>query len=124
MGGRFKNDVLPIGNFQDSPWLVVEVDESDGTIEKFTPDITVVLNYDWDHVDQYEESGSLQESLQDLLGRTKIGAVLPENSDLLKWVKEKLDLKISTFANQKEAADFMISNQSASVCCASMMGLT
>ena len=37
--------------------------------------------------------------------------------------KEKLDLKISTFANQKEAADFMISNQSASVCCASMMGV-
>ena len=123
VGGRFKDDVLPIGNFQDSPWLVVEVDESDGTIEKFTPDITVVLNCDWDHVDQYEESGSLQESLQDLLGRTKIGAVLPENSDLLKWVKEKLDLKISTFANQKEAADFMISNQSASVCCASMMGV-
>ena len=47
VGGRFKNDVLPIGNFQDSPWLVVEVDESDGTIEKFTPDITVVLNCDW-----------------------------------------------------------------------------
>ena len=24
-----------------------------------SPDITVVLNYDWDHVDQYEEEESL-----------------------------------------------------------------
>ena len=47
--------MMPIGKFQNSPWLVIEVDESDGTIEGFCPDITLVLNYDWDHVDQYEE---------------------------------------------------------------------
>ena len=70
-GGRFKNDILPIGKFQDSPWLVVEVDESDGTIDGFSPDITVVLNYDWDHVDQYKEADSLYRSLQNFLSGRK-----------------------------------------------------
>lgn len=122
-GGRFKNDILPIGNFQDSPWLVVEVDESDGTIDGFSPDITVVLNYDWDHVDQYKEADSLYRSLQKLLERTKIGTVLPLSSELLDWAKQNLDLKIATFTNHENAADFMSSNQAASIACADLLGV-
>ncbi|MBR4196849.1 MAG: UDP-N-acetylmuramate--L-alanine ligase [Synergistaceae bacterium] len=35
------------------PQFVAELDESDGTFELFTPDIAVITNADWDHVDHY-----------------------------------------------------------------------
>ena len=121
VGGRFKNDMMPIGKFQNSPWLVIEVDESDGTIESFRPDITLILNYDWDHVDQYEEVDSLKKSLQGLLSQTKYGAVLPKGSDLIGWAEQNLSLKISSFNAPGNAEDFMLSNQDAAISCAKMM---
>ena len=33
--------------------MVAELDESDGTFENFFPDIAIVTNIDWDHVDKY-----------------------------------------------------------------------
>lgn len=33
--------------------FIAELDESDGTFELFTPDIAVITNADWDHVDHY-----------------------------------------------------------------------
>ena len=123
VGGRFKNDEMPIGRYEESPWLVVEVDESDGTIDGFCPDITVVLNYDWDHVDQYKEKASLGQTLQCLLSRTKSSVVLPEDCDLQTWAKENLTLNMSTFALGKSAADFSLSNWSAAKACGLRMGV-
>ena len=44
----------------------MEVDESDGTIDQFSPTITVALNCDWDHVDRYESRDSFLETLKSL----------------------------------------------------------
>ena len=33
--------------------FIAELDESDGTFELFTPDIAIITNADWDHVDHY-----------------------------------------------------------------------
>lgn len=35
------------------PYMVAELDESDGSFEKFHPNIAVVTNADWDHVNHY-----------------------------------------------------------------------
>lgn len=35
------------------PQFVAELDESDGTFELFTPNIAIITNADWDHVDHY-----------------------------------------------------------------------
>lgn len=35
------------------PHFIAELDESDGSFELFTPDIAVITNADWDHVDHY-----------------------------------------------------------------------
>lgn len=35
------------------PHFVAELDESDGTFELFTPQIAIITNADWDHVDHY-----------------------------------------------------------------------
>lgn len=34
--------------------FIAELDESDGTFELFTPDIAIITNADWDHVDHYK----------------------------------------------------------------------
>lgn len=39
--------------------MVAELDESDGSFELFHPNITVVTNVDWDHVDHYPDLGSV-----------------------------------------------------------------
>ena len=46
-----------------------------------------------------------------------------ERSDLLKWATENLDLKISTFLKNEHASEFMLSNRSASISCANLMGV-
>jgi UDP-N-acetylenolpyruvoylglucosamine reductase len=122
VGGRFKNDALPMGKFQEHSWLVLEVDESDGTIEGFNPDITVVLNCDWDHVDQYEHKGSVSEVFKSLLSRTKSGVILPSSSELLSWVNKTKRLNVSTFHYSDDSADFMSSNRDACIVCAKMIG--
>ena len=35
------------------PHFIAELDESDGTFELFTPQIAIITNADWDHVDHY-----------------------------------------------------------------------
>ncbi|MBQ3585702.1 MAG: UDP-N-acetylmuramate--L-alanine ligase [Synergistaceae bacterium] len=35
------------------PNFIAELDESDGTFELFTPNIAIITNADWDHVDHY-----------------------------------------------------------------------
>ena len=59
VGGCFRDESLPPGKFMRKSWVILEVDESDGTIEAFSPTTTLALNCDWDHVDRYESSDSL-----------------------------------------------------------------
>jgi hypothetical protein len=47
-GGLF-NDSTPPAATGSNEWVVAEVDESDGTIDGFAPEITVLVNLDWDH---------------------------------------------------------------------------
>ena len=49
--------------------------------------------------------------------------MLPLSSELLDWAKQNLDLKIATFTNHENAADFMSSNQAASIACADLLGV-
>lgn len=46
----------------DGPYMVAELDESDGSFEKFHPNIAVVTNADWDHVNHYPTFESVLEA--------------------------------------------------------------
>ncbi|MFM9168250.1 MAG: Mur ligase domain-containing protein, partial [Verrucomicrobiota bacterium] len=49
LGGLFREPSMPPARASaSSPWVVAEVDESDGTIGAFSPDVTVAVNLDWD----------------------------------------------------------------------------
>jgi UDP-N-acetylenolpyruvoylglucosamine reductase len=56
-------------------WVVAEVDESDGTIGAFSPEITVTVNLDWDHPDYYHAPADLEAAFARLFARTR-GTVL------------------------------------------------
>ena len=56
-------------------WVVAEIDESDGTIDGFAPEITVAVNLDWDHPDHYRRPEDLEATYAALFARTR-GAVL------------------------------------------------
>jgi UDP-N-acetylenolpyruvoylglucosamine reductase len=77
MGGFFTDNQHPAAAFDSrSPWMVMEVDESDRTIESFTPELSVITNLDLDHVDHYRDEAELTEVFAQLIDRSRQGAVL------------------------------------------------
>jgi UDP-N-acetylenolpyruvoylglucosamine reductase len=78
LGGFFRDGELPPSAYSgESPWLIAEVDESDGTIEGFSPEVTVLLNIDWDHADRYAEAAHSEAAFHGLLERTSSQVYLP-----------------------------------------------
>ncbi len=84
LGGLFQGDSLPPAAFTaESDWLVAEVDESDGTIEHFSPEVTVVVNFDWDHPDHYRTAADLEEAFGRLFSRTRGAVLIPVGDPVL-----------------------------------------
>jgi UDP-N-acetylmuramate--alanine ligase len=74
LGGLFADDTPP-ARTGSSDWVVAEIDESDGTIEVFSPELTVAVNLDWDHPDYYRREADLEATFAALFQRTR-GPVL------------------------------------------------
>jgi UDP-N-acetylmuramate--alanine ligase len=74
LGGLFTDDTPP-ARTGSSEWVVAEIDESDGTIDAFSPELTVVVNLDWDHPDFYRREADLEATFAALFKRTR-GPVL------------------------------------------------
>lgn len=70
LGGLFQDDALPPARAGDGEWVVAEVDESDGTIGGFAPDITLAVNLDWDHADHYGRLADLEAAFGALFAAT------------------------------------------------------
>ncbi|MFP4357929.1 MAG: UDP-N-acetylmuramate dehydrogenase [Puniceicoccaceae bacterium] len=69
---------LPPARNRGAEWLVAEIDESDGTIDGFSPEVTLFLNFDWDHADRYRDAGAIRATWAGLAGRTRSAVVHPE----------------------------------------------
>jgi len=69
LGGLF-TDATPPSRPGSNGWVVAEIDESDGTIDAFAPEITVAVNLDWDHPDRYQEPADLEATFAALFART------------------------------------------------------
>jgi UDP-N-acetylmuramate--alanine ligase len=70
LGGLFNDDEIPPARAGSNGWLVAEIDESDGTIQKFSPTLTVAVNLDWDHPDFYRQQADLEATFVALFERT------------------------------------------------------
>ena len=123
VGGLFTDNQLPPGRYEESDWVVMEVDESDGSIDSFCPEITIALNCEWDHVDLYDSREAIGKTFQALFGRTVKTIITPENSELAEWARVEKNKELSFFHCNKELSRYEENNISA-VCCAGLsMGI-
>ena len=68
-------------------WVVAEIDESDGTIERFSPEITVAVNLDWDHPDHYRRREDLERTFAELFRRTRGTVLVNEACTMTQQIK-------------------------------------
>jgi UDP-N-acetylenolpyruvoylglucosamine reductase len=79
LGGLFADDAMPPARTASSDWVVAEIDESDGTIDAFSPEIALATNLDWDHPDHYRRLDDFATTFAALFARTK-SAVLTSDA--------------------------------------------
>ncbi len=75
LGGVPNDATLPLATDGTNGWVLAEIDESDGTIAAFSPELTLVVNLDWDHPDHYRRQEELESAFAALMQRTH-GTVL------------------------------------------------
>jgi len=67
--------IIPIYNsnchLEDTKFLVAEVDESDGTINKYKSDIGIINNIDFDHCDHFSDLNEVISSFKDFAANSK-----------------------------------------------------
>lgn len=123
VGGSFVDNHLPPGRFVRDSWVILEVDESDGTIDFFTPKVTLALNCDWDHVDRYDSKDSMSETFRSLFSRTSSTIITPNSSDLLKWATEEKEISLSTFDINRDPSKYHENNISAVIAAGRVLGV-
>ncbi len=113
IGGLYNDESLPPARFDpEARWVVSEIDESDGTIERFSPAVTVALNFDWDHPDRYRDEAALTAMFEALFKRTTRAVIIPKNCPKLGEIAKAARCEVLTFEN---AEDFNASNLQAAL---------
>jgi UDP-N-acetylmuramate--L-alanine ligase/UDP-N-acetylenolpyruvoylglucosamine reductase len=97
LGGLFADDSLAPAAAGTNEWVVAEIDESDGTIERFSPEITVAVNLDWDHPDFYRTAGELESAFHGLFNRTRRAVLVNATCDLSRRASAQLATPAITF---------------------------
>lgn len=111
LGGFFQsNKISPSMYNVDSEWLVAEIDESDGTMENFSPECTIALNYDDDHIVNYGGHDRLVNAFRDLFARTKSNVIVPSEDRVFTTLGKKFIEKFVSIENLP-VQDFTLRNQ-------------
>lgn len=94
---------------QDGKFFVAELDESDGTIVKYAPNICVVNNLEADHLDFYKDGlKSILETFENFISKIPEDSIVLVNNDN-KATKELHSHKTVTFG-LGEGADYVAKN--------------
>ncbi|HSV43873.1 MAG TPA: UDP-N-acetylmuramate--L-alanine ligase [Candidatus Bathyarchaeia archaeon] len=76
LGGVFQSS----GTYQEisgaGHYFVAELDESDGSFLYFSPEISVVTNIDFEHVDYYQNWGNIIKAYRQFIGQTSVDGVV------------------------------------------------
>lgn len=80
LGAEFQNDCYASASYNKSAeWTLLELDESDGTIDLFAPEVSVILNTDWDHPLHYKTPEDYRQAFESLAKRTRSFVLTNEN---------------------------------------------
>ncbi len=123
IGGVYADSQFPPGHFEKNNWLVLEIDESDGTIEFFKPTITLALNCEWDHVDFYDSRESIEETFKQLFARTTSNIITPIGSELSRWAELEKGKKKSNFEINCDLAHYYDNNLAAVLAAGDALGV-
>ena len=111
LGGLYRDGQLPpAGTGSETRWVVAEVDESDGTISHFSPEITVAVNLDWDHPDYYRTEADLEAVFAALFERTNGAIFIPASSSRLQRLAAAARVPVFTIATDS-GEDFNAMNE-------------
>jgi len=83
MVGAMPMSISPARHCEKENFFFSEIDESDGTIENFSPEICCALNYDLDHTYTYNNNNDLKQMFVRLFSRTKKLVLIPSNDKVL-----------------------------------------
>ncbi|MCY4413522.1 MAG: Mur ligase family protein [Alphaproteobacteria bacterium] len=64
-----------------TPYLICECDESDGSIERYSPNIAVITNIDDDHMEHFTSMDNLEKVFANYVSRIKEKGILVINGD-------------------------------------------
>lgn len=122
LGGRFVGKKLP-ARYSAAEWTVAEIDESEPSIELFSPDITLALNLSLDHDAHYGSLGALRETFHRLFARTKKCVLAAENEKSLApfRVRENVRLYPEFPCEDRSVAPFNRSNRAAAAAAAELL---
>jgi UDP-N-acetylenolpyruvoylglucosamine reductase len=105
LGALFADPETPPARHAETPWVAAEIDESDGTIDGFAPEITVAVNFDWDHADRYRSEAELEAVFLNLFRRTSGLVLIPVGCARLRRLAEAAGRPFRTFG---PAGDFNV----------------
>lgn len=81
----------------DSEWLVVEADESDGSMALLEPEILVLLNIDDDHMDHYGSREKMIDAYRYLAQHTRARVLLNFSDPLSPHIADASNAEVSYF---------------------------
>lgn len=110
--GGFIPEINTNAKYASDNYFIAELDESDGTILKYTPDINVINNLEEDHLDFYTNGfEDLLKTFNTYLNNIKPAAKIIVNTDnegIIKLIEANPDKKFITFGLNN--ADYIATN--------------
>ena len=99
------------GHYDGDKYFIAELDESDGTIEKYTTDIAVINNIEEDHLDHYKNGfKDISKTFNKYLSNKREQKVIinRDNKGNIEFMKEYPEYRYITFG--KEESDYTAKN--------------
>jgi len=83
VGGRF-DMIQSTAHLGDGEWLIAEADESDGSFQKLSPELSVITNIDSDHLDYFKSFENLQKAFLNFANKIPFyGTIIACGDDLV-----------------------------------------
>lgn len=106
-------DIKDNSKYESDKIFIAELDESDGTIVKYRPDVNVINNLSYDHPDFYKNGmEDIYKTFKKYIDGTSEKAILVTNADndgCVEFMKRMNNRKFVTFGLEKDA-DYMAKN--------------
>jgi UDP-N-acetylmuramate--alanine ligase len=88
IGGELPPDGAPAGIGQ-SEWLAIEADESDGTLAHYAPEIAVITNVEFDHMEHFDSKEAMAECFRAFARQAKAVVVCADDPERRKSARKQ-----------------------------------